>query len=88
MCVNKLGYAARRMTHNIKESPVSIARRGLAHACPDNSLHHHIYRLHKQCIGLIASELSELGIESVAYYGEMDMKSRNKSCSNWTTVKR
>ena len=38
-------------------------------------------------VGPIVSELSELGIESVAYYGEMDTKSRNESYSNWKTGK-
>ena len=33
-------------------------------------------------VGPIVSELSELGIESVAYYGGMDMKSKNESYSN------
>ena len=38
-------------------------------------------------MGPTVSELSVLGIESVACYGEMDMKSRNKSYSNWKTCK-
>ena len=38
-------------------------------------------------VGPIVSELSELGIESVAYYGEMDTKSRNESYTNWKTGK-
>ena len=38
-------------------------------------------------MGPTVSELSVLGIESVACYGEMDMKSRNESYSNWKTGK-
>ena len=30
-------------------------------------------------VGLIISELSNLGINSIAYYGEMDVRSRNES---------
>ena len=39
------------------------------------------YRLHNS-VGPIVSELSELGIESVAYYGEMNTKARNE-LENW-----
>ena len=46
-----------------------------------------IYRDFINSVGPIVSALSELGIESVAYYGEMDTKSRNESYSNWKTGK-
>ena len=38
-------------------------------------------------VGLIISELSELGINSVAYYGEMDIKSRHESFCQWKSGK-
>ena len=34
-------------------------------------------------VGPIMSELSTYGIDSVAYYGEMDIRSRNESFDRW-----
>ena len=34
-------------------------------------------------VGPIMSELSNYGIDSVAYYGEMDIRSRNESFDRW-----
>lgn len=54
----------------------------LQDSCGESTI---IYTDFIEDVGLIMSELSSLGIDSVAYYGEMDVKSRNESFHQWKT---